>query len=272
VSAYRFFWRRGNERPLVSQPLVVRSVAHAVFPRDWQEDRSRQRFVKLQWVAGGSAEVRQAGRCHRVVAGDVVLWAADSEHWARSGPDGWNCWWFTLSPSCPAWPTLDAFGLGRAGVWSAGACPQALFRELAAAVSEMSPDGEERAGAIAYRIVAHAARARGADDERSLADRAMADLLQHWADPLLGVAAVADRIGTHRSRLCRAFARAYGMPPSRWLLRLRLSRATALLRGSTRDIAEIAAACGFADPSYFARAFRRAYGEAPGEYRSDPGM
>lgn len=53
------------------------------------------------------------------------------------------------------------------------------------------------------------------------------------------------------------------------ILRQRLQRATHLLRNHpTACIADIALACGFSDPSYFARRFARHYGISPSEYRS----
>ena len=53
------------------------------------------------------------------------------------------------------------------------------------------------------------------------------------------------------------------------ILRQRLQRATHLLRKHPgASIADIADACGFSDPSYFARRFARQFGISPSEYRS----
>lgn len=53
------------------------------------------------------------------------------------------------------------------------------------------------------------------------------------------------------------------------LSRIRLQQSRDLLvRCPTAPIAEIATRCGYADPSYFARVFRKQYGCAPGQYRS----
>jgi AraC family transcriptional regulator len=64
----------------------------------------------------------------------------------------------------------------------------------------------------------------------------------------------------------RAFARATGRTPHRYLVDLRLGRAAEMLRGTRLPVRQIALQCGYRSPSQFAAAFRRAYGVAPSEY------
>jgi AraC-like DNA-binding protein len=82
----------------------------------------------------------------------------------------------------------------------------------------------------------------------------------------LGVAA--DHHVSIRS-LHYAFARS-GSTFVEQLTRLRLERACAILsdvRVSGLSVGEVAARCGFTDPSHFARRFRRQFGQTPLEYR-----
>jgi transcriptional regulator GlxA family with amidase domain len=65
----------------------------------------------------------------------------------------------------------------------------------------------------------------------------------------------------------RAFAAEYGVPPQHYLKRLRLQIASRRLVATRENLAEIAAACGFADQSHFTREFRRLTGMTPGKYR-----
>lgn len=65
----------------------------------------------------------------------------------------------------------------------------------------------------------------------------------------------------------RLFAAFHGETPHRYLTRLRLARARALLRGSERPIAEVAAACGFESVGSFTTLFTRAFGVPPGRFR-----
>jgi AraC-like DNA-binding protein len=62
------------------------------------------------------------------------------------------------------------------------------------------------------------------------------------------------------------------MAPHRWLLRHRIDRAKALLRGSEAPLAEIADACGFSDQSHLTRVFRSLTGTSPGAWRREVRM
>jgi AraC family transcriptional regulator, positive regulator of tynA and feaB len=67
-----------------------------------------------------------------------------------------------------------------------------------------------------------------------------------------------------------AFARAHTTFVER-LMELRLARARDMLSNTQLfdlPVAEVAARCGFADPSHFARRFRRRFGQSPLQFRS----
>ncbi|RYG70245.1 helix-turn-helix domain-containing protein [bacterium] len=67
---------------------------------------------------------------------------------------------------------------------------------------------------------------------------------------------------------CEVFKNATGQSPGRYLLRLRLEHARYLLLTTTRPITQVALESGFADASYFARAFKSAFGTAPTRLRA----
>jgi AraC family transcriptional regulator len=65
----------------------------------------------------------------------------------------------------------------------------------------------------------------------------------------------------------RAFSSTTGVPPHRYVSQRRLERAKAMIAVEGTSIAETAFACRFASQSSFTRAFRRATGMTPAEYR-----
>jgi AraC-like DNA-binding protein len=65
----------------------------------------------------------------------------------------------------------------------------------------------------------------------------------------------------------RAFAAAMGVPPHRYVSRRRLESAKVMLATGRASLGEIAYHCRFSSQSSFTRAFRRAIGMTPGEYR-----
>lgn len=58
-----------------------------------------------------------------------------------------------------------------------------------------------------------------------------------------------------------------GRSVGRWITDMRMARARVTLERTDRPISEISFACGYEDPAYFARAFRRAHGVSPRTWR-----
>jgi AraC-like DNA-binding protein len=67
----------------------------------------------------------------------------------------------------------------------------------------------------------------------------------------------------------RLFAAFHGTTPHRYLTRLRLERAKALLRAGDRGVAEIAFECGFESAGSFTTLFKRTFGVTPGAIRKN---
>ncbi len=70
-----------------------------------------------------------------------------------------------------------------------------------------------------------------------------------------------------RFHFARAFKAAFGMSPHRYRMTRRLERARELLMRSGRPTTDIALEVGFDSPSHFAAAYRRRFGETPGQTR-----
>ncbi len=66
----------------------------------------------------------------------------------------------------------------------------------------------------------------------------------------------------------RIFSALLGETPSQALLERRISAAQGMLAFGDAPISEVAANCGFSDPGYFSKQFRRASGVSPREYRA----
>jgi AraC family transcriptional regulator len=80
---------------------------------------------------------------------------------------------------------------------------------------------------------------------------------------------LAQLAGLSTSQFTRAFRRSTGLPPHRWHLNARISRAQNLMLDTDQPLAEIALAIGFADQSHFANTFTRHVGVSPGVWRRE---
>lgn len=70
----------------------------------------------------------------------------------------------------------------------------------------------------------------------------------------------------------RLFSEIYEVAPHRYLTDIRIRRAASLLRDTRLDVSEISIRCGFSDPNYFSRIFRKYYGTSPLKYRNNEFM
>ena len=78
---------------------------------------------------------------------------------------------------------------------------------------------------------------------------------------------LAVQAGVSKFYFTRLFKNAMGVSPSRYLLKLRMDEARRLLRETKRSVVDIAMDVGYANPSHFARFFRRETGLSPSDYR-----
>lgn len=70
------------------------------------------------------------------------------------------------------------------------------------------------------------------------------------------------------SQFCRAFRQAYGMSFGQYLMRYRIDRACERLASPGAVVKNVAYSVGFADHSYFSRAFKRQVGVSPSEFHA----
>jgi AraC-like DNA-binding protein len=150
-----------------------------------------------------------------------------------------------LITSATASPALDA-GEAVAVVASALAVAEPAFRER--------PPG------------------RSADPSPDVRRSAIQHIEDHLFDPGLSVEALAQALGLSRAALYRSFPTPGGITAHIRRRRLETAREALAARvGPRPTIAEIARAHGFASESHFSRAFRTAFGHAPGGARAPPG-
>jgi AraC family transcriptional regulator len=150
-----------------------------------------------------------------------------------------------------------------------------LLTELKAPTSSGRVLVETLALALTARLTqAHAAgvpdrtrhvRTRHMLDE--LRVRRVIDYMAEHLDDEIGIDDLAAVACLSPFHFIRMFRRRMGMPPSRYLGRMRLERAKTLLARGENSLAEIAAACRFSSQANFTRAFHRATGATPGAYR-----
>lgn len=113
-------------------------------------------------------------------------------------------------------------------------------------------------GLVARHTSERERRTRGMLGKKVL-ERLKDYVLAHLDEPI-EVAALAKLAGRSPFHFSRVFVRSVGITPHRYVIHLRLQRASELIRDGQCSLAEIAACTGFADQSHLSRWVKRVHG------------
>jgi len=190
-------------------------------------------------LEGGYEEAGESGRW-QVRAGDVLLHAPFSAHWNHAPMRG-----------------ARVLNLPLSDVVRHSACGRVD-----------DPDAIARVAANDPREAAHALMQAWRAGEQGLADTP--DLLARALSDPDGarVQAWSREQGIARATAFRWFRAAYGVGPTRYRIEARARRAWRTIVDSTADLAEVAAAAGYADQSHMNRDVKAFTGYSPGGWRS----
>ena len=92
--------------------------------------------------------------------------------------------------------------------------------------------------------------------------------MEHNYQRNLTVEEIADVCKLNRSYFSKLFKESMGCPPQEFLIQMRLSKATELMKTTNTPIGDIALRCGYPNQLHFSRAFKKRYGVSPREWRN----
>ncbi|MBE6703710.1 MAG: helix-turn-helix transcriptional regulator [Ruminococcaceae bacterium] len=104
------------------------------------------------------------------------------------------------------------------------------------------------------------------DGNSSVLSRAMDYIGEHCLSENVEISHLADIFHVSEATLRRIFVSGLGISPKDYINSLRLERAKLLLRNGGIEVCEVARLCGFDDPSYFSRFFKKHTGKTPGKF------
>lgn len=151
----------------------------------------------------------------------------------------------------------------------------ALWRELDQPAPAGNLFAQSAAQLLAVHLLRHysGSRARGSavpPPPHGLTERQrqllLAFIREHLSEPL-SLDTLAQQVGYSPYYFVRVFRQAMGASPHQFVLRQRLERAQQLLEQTELPLAQVAAACGFADQSHLTQVFTQQLGCTPRTYR-----
>ncbi|MBQ3123810.1 MAG: helix-turn-helix domain-containing protein [Clostridia bacterium] len=90
----------------------------------------------------------------------------------------------------------------------------------------------------------------------------------NYTDPTLTILKIADIFFYNKKYLSALFLKRTDVKFKEYINNLRMQRALSLINDRSLSIAELAQSCGFSDPLYFSKVFKKATGYTPTEYHN----
>ena len=108
----------------------------------------------------------------------------------------------------------------------------------------------------------------GTGSDNAFKEKVETFMQKHYSDSELNVGMFSCEMGLSRSLLYIQMKKVYGCTPNIYMQNYRLEKAYGMLiNDKGLNVSEIAYRCGFTDPKYFSRCFKKAEGCTPTEFR-----
>ncbi|KXG87427.1 AraC family transcriptional regulator [Agrobacterium bohemicum] len=240
---------------------------------DWDGRRRGQTpFTVLQYCISGQGNLRYENSTYRIGPGETLLLLMPHNHRYWLEEDGrWEFFWISMNGQ-------EALRIHQAVLSVTGPVirlkPETIDH-LASCCSRLVNGAETPGSASAAAYEAAMVLyddVFGSHPSFGGEYRTMQQVLSHidsHLDKNLSVNELAAVAGLSRAHFSRIFAANEGVPPAECVLQKRLRRAAKLLTtAANMPIKEVSVLCGFEDPNYFSKVFRRLYGINPSEFRS----
>jgi len=228
---------------------------------------------ELHYFISGEGSFRNMGSVFSIQAGSLHFTPPDATHQIIATTVRRPITYYALliDPEGDA-ETLGLLrGLGEVGrPFEIGPAQRFFFADLleknASGKSEFEKAAHHGLLAFLYGLAAGQAVTRRPTDNAHV-EKALA-IMQLSIERNLDLRALCERIQLSREHFVRVFTERMGMPPMRYYSRLKIEAARAMLSSTNLRVQEIADKLGYENQFSFARAFGRASGMSPTQYRA----
>ncbi|MEK7415185.1 MAG: AraC family transcriptional regulator [Planctomycetota bacterium] len=221
--------------------------------------------LQLLLVESGRLSARAGGTWWHAGPGDLLCLGREARNeYSWNEPSSfWEC-----HLSLGGAPTIDGGSLPPlVALGTHAAIVQSAMEVFCRELDRPGDTHRLRVQVAAWQIFAAVAEqlGRAPAPERSDSWQQVRDRLDSAFDQTLVVADVASAAGMTEDGFIRAFRRRHGISPMAWRAQAKMRQACRLL-GEGVAVKTVATRLGFADPSAFARTFRRHIGIPPSDY------
>lgn len=232
------------------EPAEYRYAAH------WHE------HIEIQCFYSGSGLLKTDSGVYELAEGDIAVINSGELHECVSGFASWGC--IILPPSFS-----DCANIKFVTKLSDGEIIK-MSKKIYELI-EKKPDGYVHAvrGYACLMLSALIEKHKMCDE---IAPDKIASSLEflkcHYRENI-SLSDIAGAVHMTEGYLGRLFREYTGLSPMAYLNKLRLEKAAELLASTDMNVTETSEKCGFGDPNYFARLFKKSFGKTPSQFKKE---
>ena len=243
--------------------------------RDWEEKPHAHPFCEIWFVLAGEGDVTIEGVNYPISKGDLIIYNPSTVHRERTTANsGLELAFFGITnfkiENLPADHLVDASASPVLHTKKDEEKFLFYFRSLVEEVSTDQPYSELMAKYWARLILIGILRLANISEAKFVTNaiftRIHHYLSKHFAE-ITGMDQICATLGINKYYLSHIFKKYMGTPPMQYVTQKRIARAKQLLQETDLSASAIGEECGYHDHVLFFKAFRRAEGMTPGEFR-----
>jgi AraC-like DNA-binding protein len=263
---------RPSEEP-VAAPFGLRSVGHVnLGPWEWRGSGAIQiHFAMLYWITEGNGFILVNNEEYPIKKDVLAFYNIGAR--SRIYTKNTNMKYRFLTLDGPS-AGMIMKGLKLEGIpRQAFPCPEKTFEDFSDSLKKQGPIAELETSSLLYSFLTELSGKLTNNiktvDNKSFSEKLVAVLNKYAYSPDGGVIQAADEMELERSVFSRRFKEATGIPPKEHIDQLRLQKALSLLLDKQMSLKEISEACGFSDPGYMGKFFKKKMGVSPSKFRDN---
>ena len=216
-------------------------------------------------LSGSCAYTFEDGRRVTVKDGDLLYLAYLSSYRMDIITENYDVIWCDFFFDCADKRKNDAYTPAQ------GIDTEKLFRRIHKVYNSLQTDSFPECMSLLYQIYGVAistnTAAYIAPDLKQKIQEIASYIQMNYHDPNLCVPILAQRAGVSEVYFRKLFHSYLGCSPTKYITRIRLANAEALMAYDFISLEECATQCGFSSSQYFSRVFKSAYKVSPAKYR-----
>ncbi|WP_010135478.1 two-component regulator propeller domain-containing protein [Ochrovirga pacifica] len=140
-----------------------------------------------------------------------------------------------------------------------------IFKKISSLLQPKKKEAKNKLQKEIFQILTNGTELENPNDK--MVKNSLEIIKKELSNPLFNVEMLIELLGISRVKCYRLFKEVLNQSPSDVITSLRFQKAAFLLENKKLNVSEVSFECGFNDPKYFARSFKKYFGMSPKEYK-----